>query len=217
MTATRAPAPPVAAASWPAIGTTVRLVVTDPARMPAARSLLTSYIAALDLACSRFRPDSEIARAERGDGHPVPVSEVLADAIDVALHAADVTDGDLDPTVATQLAALGYDRDFALVAKDGPPVPVTVRVRPSWRHVRLDRSARMLTLPPGVRLDLGATAKARAADRAAARLAGGSAAGCWSASAATSPSAARPPTAAGGSASRTSRAAPTSRPPGPPS
>ena len=171
MTATRAPATSAAAASWEAIGTSVRLVVTDPARLPAARGLLTSYIAALDLACSRFRADSELARAERSAGRPVPVSEVLADAIDVALHAADVTDGDLDPTVATQLAALGYDRDFALVAKDGPPVPVTIRIRPSWRHVRLDQAARLLTLPPGVRLDLGATAKARAADRAAARLA----------------------------------------------
>jgi thiamine biosynthesis lipoprotein len=160
-----------AAASWPAIGTTVRLVVTDPARLPAGRQLLASYIAALDLACSRFRADSELARAERMAGTPVQVSELLADAIGVALDAARVTDGDLDPTVATQLAALGYDRDFALVAKDGPPVPVTVRIRPGWQHIRLDRAARLLALPPGVRLDLGATAKARAADRAATRLA----------------------------------------------
>ena len=161
-----------AAASWPAIGTTVRLVVTDPARLDAGRRLLASYVAALDLACSRFRADSELARAERMAGTPVHVSELLADAIGVALDAAADTGGDLDPTVAARLAALGYDRDFALVAKDGPPVPVTVRILPGWRHVRLDRAARLLTVPPGVRLDLGATAKARAADRAAARLAG---------------------------------------------
>ena len=170
LTAARAPAP--AAARWTAIGTQVRLVVTDPERLAAGRHLLASYIAALDLACSRFRADSELARAERMAGTPVQVSELLADAIAVALHAAQVTDGDLDPTVATDMAALGYDRDFALVAKDGPPVRVTVRVRPSWRQIRLEQAPRLLTLPPGVRLDLGATAKARAADRAAARLAG---------------------------------------------
>ena len=166
MTATR-----VAAASWPAIGTTVRLVVTDPARLMPGRELLASYLAALDLACSRFRADSELARAESRAGTPVPVSEVLADAVAVALDAAAATDGDLDPTVATRLAALGYDRDFELVARDGPPVRLTVRIRPSWQDIRLDRGSRRLTVPPGVRLDLGATAKARAADRAAARLA----------------------------------------------
>ena len=101
-----------AAASWPAIGTTVRLVVADPARLARGRELLASYLAALDLACSRFRADSELARAERRAGTPVPVSEVLADAVAVALDAAEASDGDLDPTVATRLAALGYDRDF---------------------------------------------------------------------------------------------------------
>ena len=172
MAVTRAAGPRTAAASWNAIGTSVRLAVTDPARLAAARALLASYIAALDLACSRFRADSELAGAEGRAGTPVPVSEVLADAVAVALRAAEATDGDLDPTVATPLAALGYDRDFELVDADGPPVRLTVRIRPSWRQIRLDRSSRRLTVPPGARLDLGATAKARAADRAAARLAG---------------------------------------------
>jgi thiamine biosynthesis lipoprotein len=45
---------------------------------------------------------------------------------------------------------------------------------PGWREVRLD--GRSLALPSGVRLDLGATAKAWAADRSAARIA--SQAGC---------------------------------------
>jgi thiamine biosynthesis lipoprotein len=40
---------------------------------------------------------------------------------------------------------------------------------PGWREVRLD--GRSLTLPAGVQLDLGATAKAWAADRSAARIA----------------------------------------------
>jgi thiamine biosynthesis lipoprotein len=171
MTAAPASSRPPAAASWNAIGTLICLVVTDPARLPAGRQLLASYLDALDLACSRFRPDSELARAERKAGTSVPVSELLADAVSVALRAAELTGGDLDPTVATQLAALGYDRDFALVAGDGPPVSLVASPRPRWREVRLDRERRRLTVPPGVRLDLGATAKAYAADRAAARLA----------------------------------------------
>jgi thiamine biosynthesis lipoprotein ApbE len=160
-----------AAADWRAIGTTVRLVVTDPARLEAGRRLLASYLAALDLACSRFREDSELVQAERAGGTPVRVSEVLADAVAVAVYAAEITGGDVDPTVATAMADLGYDRDFELVAKDGPPIRLRARHRPSWRAVRLDLRSRTLTIPDGIRLDLGATAKARASDRAALRLA----------------------------------------------
>jgi thiamine biosynthesis lipoprotein len=50
-------------------------------------------------------------------------------------------------------------------------VTLTVRSVPGWRQVRFDEQSRILVLPPGGRLDLGATAKAWAADRSAARLA----------------------------------------------
>jgi thiamine biosynthesis lipoprotein len=102
---------------------------------------------------------------------PVPVSELLAEAIAVALRAARLTDGDVDPTVGDAMSAIGYDRDFALLPAAGPPVKLTVRAVPGWRQVQLDEPSRQLTLPAGVRLDLGATAKAWAADRSAARLA----------------------------------------------
>jgi thiamine biosynthesis lipoprotein len=102
----------------------------------------------------------------------VEVSPLLAEAIAVALRAARLTDGDVDPTVADAMSALGYDRDFALLPAVGPAVRLTVRAVPGWRQVGLDEQARLLTLPRGVHLDLGATAKAWAADRAAARLAG---------------------------------------------
>jgi FAD:protein FMN transferase len=160
-----------AATEWGAIGTSIRLVVTDPDQLDAGRRLLASQLAVLDLTCSRFREDSELVRAERKAGTAVEVSGMLADAVAVALHAAEVTDGDLDPTVGTQLVRLGYDRDFRLVATDGAAIPVAGAPRPRWREVRLDRRARLLTVPRGVRLDLGATAKARTADLAAARLA----------------------------------------------
>ncbi len=163
-----------ASADWTALGTQVWLLVTDPARLAEGRRSLAAELAAVDAACSRFRADSELMRLEsRGtpDG-PVPVSPLLAEAIAVALRAAELTGGDVDPTVAGAMAAIGYDRDFSLVPPSGPAVRLTVREVPGWRLVRLDPAARLLSLPPGVRLDLGATAKAWAADRAAARLAG---------------------------------------------
>jgi thiamine biosynthesis lipoprotein len=69
--------------------------------------------------------------------------------------------------------AVGYDRDFSLVQREGPAVKLTVRTVPGWRQVEFDERARLLWIPPGVRLDLGATAKAWAADRSAARIAAG--------------------------------------------
>ena len=47
--------------------------------------------------------------------------------------------------------------------------PITVADVPGWREVHLE--GRLLTMPEGVQLDLGATAKAWAADRSAARIA----------------------------------------------
>jgi thiamine biosynthesis lipoprotein ApbE len=158
-------------ASWTALGCLVHLTVTEPGALDAARALLDADLAALDAACSRFRPDSELAGLDRAAGKPVQVSELLAEAVAVALRAAELTGGDVDPTVGEAIAACGYDRDFTLVPPDGPAVNLVVRAVPGWQQVRLDRAARTLTLPPGVRLDLGATAKAWTADRSADRIA----------------------------------------------
>ncbi|MER5587007.1 FAD:protein FMN transferase [Streptomyces asoensis] len=165
-----------AAAQWRALGTTVRLVVTDPALLGSCDLLLARYLAEVDAACSRFRDDSELAALDAAAGRPVRVSPLLAEALDVALRAARTTDGAVDPTVGSALDALGYDRDFTLVREDDRPVRLTVRRAAGWRTVHLDRATRTVTVPEGVRLDLGATAKAWAADRAARTLA--AAAGC---------------------------------------
>jgi thiamine biosynthesis lipoprotein ApbE len=169
---------PEASASWRALGTGVQVVVTDASQLTAARAMLEADLAAVDLACSRFRPDSEIVALDRlmtgvpgGTGaEPVEISPLLAEAIAVALRAARLTDGDVDPTVGAAMNAAGYDRDFSLVQREGPAVKLTVRTIPGWRQVEFDESTRRLRIPPGVRLDLGATAKAWAADRSAARI-----------------------------------------------
>ena len=159
-----------AAASWRALGTLVHLVVTEPSCLPAARRLLEADLAAVDLACSRFRADSEICTLQgTNDTKAQQVSLLLAEAIAVALRAAELTDGDVDPTVGAAISALGYDRDFEQIqAARRPAGQLTVRTVPGWRQVRLE--GQTLTMPAGVQLDLGATAKAWAADRSAARI-----------------------------------------------
>ena len=163
--------PGTAGAGWTALGCWVHLVVTDRAALDAARSMLAADLADLDAACSRFRADSELAALDRAQGRPVRLSPLLANAVAVALRAAELTDGDVDPTVGEAIVAAGYDRDFSLVPPDGPALNLVVKAVPGWRQVRLDPATRTLAMPAGIRLDLGATAKAWAADRAAARIA----------------------------------------------
>jgi thiamine biosynthesis lipoprotein len=157
-----------AGASWRALGTLVHLLVTEPSHLDQARQLLTADLADVDAACSRFRPDSELCSLN-STGHPTEISPLLAEAIAVALRAARLTGGDVDPTVGAAMSTVGYDRDFAQVEADGPAIKLAVRHVPGWRQVRLD--GRTLTMAAGVRLDLGATAKAWAADRSAAKIA----------------------------------------------
>jgi thiamine biosynthesis lipoprotein len=132
-------------------------------------------VAEFDLACSRFRSDSELTAVNEGAGTAVRVGPVLLEAVTAALRAAEMTDGDVDPTVGEALIALGYDRDFSEIRSRaaGGPGPAVGRVSiasvPGWRAVRVDGEAGTIRVPRGVRIDLGATAKALAADRAAER------------------------------------------------
>jgi thiamine biosynthesis lipoprotein len=197
-----------AATAFRALGTTAEVLVTEPDRLGAAVELLHAELDAIDAACSRFRADSEISRLHENAGRQVRVSPLLAEALGVALRAARLTGGLVDPTVGGAVRALGYDRDFAEVAGDrdtaadlalggttrvpggsarvpGRTTRVpggTARVPgrttrevgggavPGWHRVLFDPGQRLVVLPRGVCLDLGATAKALAADRAARRI-----------------------------------------------
>ncbi|WP_238013605.1 FAD:protein FMN transferase [Dactylosporangium sp. AC04546] len=108
-----------ACAQWETWGTTVRLVVTDPAALADASGLVRQELAAVDVACSRFRRDTELERVYRAAGRPVVVSPLLAGLVGAALRAARDTDGDVDPTVAATLSDLGYDRDLAALTLSG--------------------------------------------------------------------------------------------------
>ena len=156
-----------ATCSFAALGTTALVALDDPAGRDEAEALLHRHLDDIDRACSRFRDDSELTRLNRAAGRPVEVSPLLMEAILTGLRAAALTDGDVDPTVGNAMRDLGYDRDFTLL--DGAPSGPAPRPEPvaGWRTLRIDRARRTVALPAGASLDLGATAKAFAADRAA--------------------------------------------------
>ena len=136
-----------ATGAFAALGTTAVACVADDARLDDALAILRDELDQIDLACSRFRDDSELAHVNRANGSPTTVSPLLCGAVAVALEAAKATDGILDPTVGAAVRANGYER-----------------------MIELDPQTRSVRVPAGVELDLGATAKAFATDRAAAAI-----------------------------------------------
>src|SRR5215475_385840 len=104
-------------------GTTAVLVVPSQQVRSPARSIADEVLDAVDQACSRFRPDSELARLNAAGGQPVDISPTFASLLAAALRAAELTDGAVDPTCGAALVALGYDRDFADLPSAGGGQP----------------------------------------------------------------------------------------------
>jgi thiamine biosynthesis lipoprotein len=150
-----------------AFGTVAVVAASDPARVDAAVAAVTGVVDDFDRACSRFRPDSELSQLNASAGDVVRVGPVLLEAVSAALRAARLTAGDVDPTVGGALISLGYDRTFSSIGDAVVPSGPLAAV-PGWRTVQVDPSASTIRVSPGVSLDLGATAKALAADHAAA-------------------------------------------------
>jgi thiamine biosynthesis lipoprotein len=144
------------------------VAVADGDRFDAALEAVQAVIEAFDRACSPFRGDSELAAINRASGMPVDVSPLCADALAAAIDAAELTGGIVDPTVGA-----------ASLALEPLPVPglrVRARLLPGWQAIEFDAGRRRVRIPRGAQLDLGATAKALATDRAAEQAA--TAAGC---------------------------------------
>lgn len=125
-------------AAFRAFGGTMVVHTVDPHQLDAATSAARVEVAAMDLACDRTRPDSELSQVNARADERVPVSAHFAEALDVALRAARLSGGVLDP-------APGH----------------------GWRSIEWDPRQRTVRIVPGAHLDLDATARALTADRAA--------------------------------------------------
>jgi thiamine biosynthesis lipoprotein len=157
---------------FPLWGGQAVVVTAVPEAINAARTLVHAETTAMDAACSRFRPDSELSRVNARSGESVQVGPLFAEVVRAAMRAAAATDGDVDPTCGAGLEAIGYDRDIEVLREDDVRVVVHEYLpAPGWRSVEWNPDSRMLRMPPGCRLDFGAVAKALAADRAVAAVA----------------------------------------------
>jgi FAD:protein FMN transferase len=157
--------------TFAALGTTATVAVARGEQLTKARALLASRLDRLDRLCSRFREDSELSRANKRAGHEQSATPELRAAVEVALAAANETDGLVDPTIGRALRNAGYDRTFALVRARGGWTIRAAQPAHARLGVVVDNDCETLMIPHNVELDLGATAKAREADDAAHELA----------------------------------------------
>ena len=122
-----------------------------------------------DRACSRFRADSELSAVNAPPGSAVRVGPVLLEAVSAALRAARLTGGRRRPDGGRGVDRARLRPHFeAVAARAGACVLGPLASVPGWRTVTSIPSAARSGSLRGVSLDLGATAKALAADRAAA-------------------------------------------------
>ncbi len=110
--------------------------------------ILRAEVEAVDLACSRFRPDSELASFHANAGRTVEVSPLLFEALDVAYRVAERTHGAVDPTVGSAIVALGYDRHFEEI-ESRPLRLADLGPVPGFRHLHLDHARRTARIPEG--------------------------------------------------------------------
>jgi thiamine biosynthesis lipoprotein len=114
---------------------------------------------------TRFDATSELSRLNADPREAVPASGLLRDAIRAALWAAARTGGLVDPALCGEIEAAGYERTLppGELRLDVAPPRRPARARDTWRQVRLRGDC--VVRPPGLRLDLGGTAKGLLADR----------------------------------------------------
>ncbi|HST24897.1 MAG TPA: FAD:protein FMN transferase [Gaiellaceae bacterium] len=153
--------------TFEALGTTAQVMAADPDALEPAVRAVEDELAAIDLACSRFRDDSELSALNHAGGRPFKASPLLVEAVEVALRAAELTDGDVDPTVGRTMNALGWDCDFTILVSRQERDRFQVVPAGGWRSIRVDSGSGTIEVPAGIEVDLGATAKALAADRSA--------------------------------------------------
>ncbi|MEZ5244571.1 MAG: FAD:protein FMN transferase [Acidimicrobiales bacterium] len=144
-----------------AMGTSYLLVVHD--RDERLLDDAERAIADLERRWSRFLADSEISVINRTPGVPVLVSPDTFQVIRAAVDGAIATQGRFDPTVHDSMVSLGYDRTFAQIPAAANPSDAAVAA-PGVDGIEFDDALHAVTLPPGVRLDLGGIGKGSAAD-----------------------------------------------------
>lgn len=155
--------------TFPAMGCHVQILLETKQTVAALVLQQTSaWFAAWETQLSRFQTHSELNQLNRaGKGY---VSETLWQVLQAALHAAEYSQGLVQPTLLNALIAAGYDRNFADLSPTIAHRPALALSKTDWRAITCDATRHYVDLG-GTQLDLGGIAKGWCAETVAQRLA----------------------------------------------
>ncbi len=163
-----------------ALGTSLDIIVFSNDDEGSRRALLSARekIEKFECRFSRFLPDSELAALNRAEGVPFHASAPMLALLEAAAYYHRETNGVFDPTVIGALETFGYRASIDFEA--GPAQTDSFdasdhRSRFAARHpfteMRINRDTNTITLPAGMRVDLGGIGKGFIVDRITEQLA----------------------------------------------
>lgn len=160
------------ATGWSDWSCSVRVTLAEGGRAELARAeqIVRALMDDVSLSASRFRTDSDIERVNARPGFLITVRPLTLGLVGVALESARRTRGAVDPSVGRHVLDAGYTDDIAVVRSGPRTTPAEPGARADWTAIKIDRELGRIGVPVGLRLDLGATAKAWTADEASRRV-----------------------------------------------
>ena len=148
----------------------VRLVPPPGLDRSVFQTAVEEELAAIVALFSHWEPTSELSRFNAAPAGFWAVSEPFWNLLNAALDLADDTNGAVDPTLGALVDLWGF----------GPPGPradvpsddeiLAAQTHSGWAVLRLNREARAVQQPGGLKLDLSGIAKGHAVDRVSERL-----------------------------------------------
>lgn len=164
--------PQRAVLSGPTQGTSFTVVLSGEhaaALLGELQVAIDAELAAIDLAMSTWRDDSELSRFNASPaGQPFAVSPRLVELLALGQTVSEQSGGAFDMSVGPLVEAWGFGRDKQAGREPPPDELARLRARVGWQKLTIDREAATLTKQvEGLELDVAAIAPGYAADRLA--------------------------------------------------
>jgi thiamine biosynthesis lipoprotein len=156
---------------FPAMGSQILAALETGEEQSAILKRVPGWFDRWEDSLSRFRPESELNKLNASSGIPFKVSQTLWDVLTLSLNEAADSGGIVTPEVLESMEAIGYDRTFDLVSGQGGTLKDFELGFSRLDEIQLEPSTRTITLPRGLRIDLGGFGKGWAAHQAMRRLA----------------------------------------------
>jgi thiamine biosynthesis lipoprotein len=120
---------------------------------------------------TRFETSSELSALNASAGRPFTASPQMFEVVELAVKYAALTNGWFNPTIIGALEAAGYNRTFDAIQETRDQRLTVTSPVSAASAIGLNAKQRAITLPKGVRIDLGGIAKGWAVQKTAQQLA----------------------------------------------